>query len=143
MLSSSSSSSSSSCRRSLTADEIAQVNLLLPRLFLSSDHCHLATATKLATAALLTNSPPNSVSLSPLLLSLASLPSSDTSLPMSLLTRLRHSHSPHLFPSVTALAASYFRAAHPKLCSQRLRRSRAEETGKLTLARGGLFWGGS
>ncbi|GMN37608.1 hypothetical protein TIFTF001_006955 [Ficus carica] len=40
MLSSSSSSSSSSCRRSLTADKIAQINLLLPRLFLSSDHRH-------------------------------------------------------------------------------------------------------
>ncbi|GMN49565.1 hypothetical protein TIFTF001_018724 [Ficus carica] len=111
----SSSSSSSSRRRSLTADEVAQINLLLPRLCLSSDRRHLATATKLATAALLTNPPPNSLSLSPLLLSLASLPSSDTSLPMSLLTRLRHSHSPHLLPSATALAASYFRAAHPKL----------------------------
>ncbi|EXB53618.1 hypothetical protein L484_005168 [Morus notabilis] len=110
---SSSSASSSSCCRSLTEDELAKINLLLPRLCLSDD---LKTATRLATAALLTNPPPKSLSLSPLLLFLASLPN-DTSLPMSLLTRLRHSppsHHRHVVPIATALASSYFRAANPK-----------------------------
>ncbi|KAL5578444.1 hypothetical protein UlMin_020143 [Ulmus minor] len=96
---------------SLSHEELNKINLLLPRLCLSD---HLTTAIQLTTTALLTNPPPNSLSLSILTHSLASQP--DMTLPMSLLTRLLrtpHSHR-HLAPIATTLAASYFKMGKPK-----------------------------
>ncbi|PON47994.1 Pentatricopeptide repeat [Trema orientale] len=99
-------SSSSSKPVTLTQDELTKINLLLPRLCLSN---HLNTATHLAVTALLTNPPPNSLSLSALLDSLASQP--DMARPMSLLTRLRHAPLSHrqVAPITATLVAAYFK----------------------------------
>ncbi|XP_059440109.1 pentatricopeptide repeat-containing protein At4g11690-like [Corylus avellana] len=116
-LSSSSSSEASPASKpitnsSLTQEELTKINLLLlPRLCLSN---HLPTAIHLTSTVLLTNPPPKSLSLSILVDSLTSQP--DMSLPMSLLTHLKHNpaaHS-HLIHITTMLIASYFKKYKPK-----------------------------
>ncbi|KAF4391409.1 hypothetical protein F8388_008020 [Cannabis sativa] len=95
----------------LTQDELTEINLLLPRLCLSNQ---LNTATHLAITALLTNPPLDAISLSALLDSLAS--QSDMAMPMSLLTRLKHSpmSQHHVAPINNMLVAAYFRKGKPK-----------------------------
>ncbi|KAF5472213.1 hypothetical protein F2P56_008950 [Juglans regia] len=107
----STSSEATSSIATLTQEELTKINLLLPRLCLSN---HLPTAIHLTITALLTNPPPKSVSLSILVDSLTSEP--DMALPMSLLTRLKHSPlaHPYLTPINTLLIASYFRKHKPK-----------------------------
>ncbi|XP_041027386.1 pentatricopeptide repeat-containing protein At1g52620-like [Juglans microcarpa x Juglans regia] len=105
------SSEAASSIATLTQEELTKINLLLPRLCLSN---HLPTAIHLTITALLTNPPPKSLSLSILVDSLTSEP--DMALPMSLLTRLKHSPAahPYLTPINTLLIASYFRKHKPK-----------------------------
>ncbi|GAV75046.1 PPR domain-containing protein/PPR_1 domain-containing protein [Cephalotus follicularis] len=95
----------------LTQQELTKINLLIPRLCLFN---HLTTAINLITTALLTNPPPKSLSLSILTHSLASQP--DLTLPMSLLTRLKHipQAHPHLTHITTMLITSFLRQGRPK-----------------------------
>ncbi|KAJ4838720.1 hypothetical protein Tsubulata_023242 [Turnera subulata] len=105
---SSSSSNEKPNPTTLTQQDLTKINLLIPRLCLTD---HLNKAIHLTTTALLSTPPPPpaSLSLSILAHSLASQP--DMSLPMSLLTVLRHhpqSH-PHLTPLTTLLLTSYIK----------------------------------
>lgn len=97
--------SSSSPHRPLTKNQLARTNFLIPRLCLAD---RVKVAAKLAITALLTNPPPGSVSLSPLLDRLASKPGTERSL--SFLARLRRRH---VTPIAAVLAASYFNKSRP------------------------------
>eukprot|EP00262_Sarcandra_glabra_P011928 TRINITY_DN2958_c2_g1_i1.p1 TRINITY_DN2958_c2_g1~~TRINITY_DN2958_c2_g1_i1.p1 ORF type:complete len:250 (-),score=18.28 TRINITY_DN2958_c2_g1_i1:118-867(-) len=102
---SSSSSSSSTPHLILTPEELTQVNLLLPRLCESN---HLQQAIQLIDTCLLTNPPLNSLSLSLLLDRLTAEP--DMTLPISLLTKLKHNlHArSSLLPINKMLLTCYF-----------------------------------
>ncbi|XP_057971502.1 pentatricopeptide repeat-containing protein At1g52620-like [Malania oleifera] len=108
LVSSNSSSSSSSTRTTvdLSDEELTKINLLIPRL---CDSNHLPEAVRLVDAALLTNPPLGSLSLSLLIARLASQP--DMTHPMSLLNRLKHNPPahPHLPLVSRMLVSSYLK----------------------------------
>ncbi|KAJ8630463.1 hypothetical protein MRB53_023786 [Persea americana] len=101
--------SSSSSSLSLTAEELTQVNLLIPRLCQSNNLPH---AIRLLDACLLIH--PLLPNLTALIDRLTDEP--DLTQPMSLLTRLtRNSHArPHLLSISRMLAFSYFDKQRPK-----------------------------
>ncbi|KAK2635034.1 hypothetical protein Ddye_029826 [Dipteronia dyeriana] len=106
------SSSIISTKNVLTQQEIYEINLLIPRLCLTNN---INTATHLTVTALMAaNPPPKSLSLSILVHSLTSQP--DLTLPMSLLTKLRHTPQAHpsLTPICTLLVSSYVKKGRPK-----------------------------
>ncbi|KAJ0018213.1 hypothetical protein Pint_11893 [Pistacia integerrima] len=95
----------------LTQQELAKINLLIPRLCLTNN---INTAINLTLTALQTNPPPKSLSFSILTHSLSSQP--DLVLPMALLTKLKHTpqaHS-HLTLITTLLVSSYLKKGRPK-----------------------------
>ncbi|XP_044508290.1 pentatricopeptide repeat-containing protein At4g20090-like [Mangifera indica] len=95
----------------LTQQELAKINLLIPRLCLTNN---INTAINLTFTALQANPPPKSLSFSILTHSLTSQP--DLVLPMALLTKLKHTpqaHS-HLTLIATLLVSSYLRRGRPK-----------------------------
>ncbi|CAN1810038.1 Pentatricopeptide repeat-containing protein At4g20090 [Linum perenne] len=96
----------------LTDGEITKINLLIPRLCTTPNS--LPTAIHLITTALLTNPPPNSLSLSIFIHSLTSEP--DMAKPMSLLTVLRHNPSAHSYqsPIASMLISSYLKRDRPR-----------------------------
>ncbi|PKI71216.1 uncharacterized protein LOC116209544 [Punica granatum] len=102
---------SQSQNQSLTQEELASINLLIPRLCFINQ---LATAIRLISAALLLPHPPplHSLSLPVLIHSLSSQP--DLSLSASLLTRLQRSSPPQLTPVATLLIVYYLKNRRPR-----------------------------
>ncbi|KAL5972492.1 hypothetical protein ACLOJK_039296 [Asimina triloba] len=99
---------------SLTTDQLAQVNLLIPRLCQRPDH--LPHAARLLDAILLLPNPPPLASLSLPVLFHHLAQSPDASLSMSLLTRLARNPraGPHLIPVAGGLFATYLKARKTK-----------------------------
>ncbi|XP_010260762.1 PREDICTED: pentatricopeptide repeat-containing protein At3g53700, chloroplastic-like [Nelumbo nucifera] len=90
----------------LTSEELTKINLLIPRLCESN---HLPEAIRLVDAALLTNPPLNSLSLSILIDRISEEP--DMTQSMALLTRLKYNPNAHpaLRPINHMLLVSYFK----------------------------------